>query len=89
MNPMVQTFVPNDHLHWRGRLMNIPWLFTGHHHFILHPNETGIRFEQTEHFSGFLALVMHWIGSDVYENTRRGFNSMNDALKERAERKGA
>lgn len=65
----------------------MPWLFTGRHHFILHPNGTGTRFEQTEHFTGILALVLHWIGSDMYETTRRGFVLMNSALKERVERK--
>ncbi len=86
-SPVIQTFEPNEHLHWRGRLLNVPWLFTGHHHFILRPTETGTRFEQSEQFSGILALVLHWIGSDMYETTQRGFRLMNDALKERVERR--
>jgi len=84
-SPVIQTFIPNEHLHWRGRLMNVPWLFTGHHHFELHPIESGTRFEQSEYFSGILALVLSWIGSDMYGKTERGFRLMNDALKERVE----
>lgn len=86
-SPVIQTFLPNQHLNWRGRLLSVPWLFTGRHHFILHPNGTGTRFEQTEHFTGILALVLQWIGSDMYETTRRGFVLMNNTLKERVERK--
>jgi len=67
--------------------MNVPWLFTGHHHLRLHPNESGTRFEHSEQFSGILALVLGWIGSDMYGATERGFRLMNDALKERVEGK--
>lgn len=65
--------------------MNVPWLFTGHHHFNLHPIENGTRFEQSEQFSGILALVLRWIGSDTYGKTERGFRLRNDASKERVE----
>lgn len=65
--------------------MNVPWLFTGHHHFELHPIESGTRFEQSEQFSGILALVLSWIDSDMYGKTESGFRLMNDALKERVE----
>ena len=63
----------------------MPWLFTGHHLFILHSTEAGTRFEQSEYFPGILALVLHWIGSNMYETTQRGFELMNNALKERVE----
>ncbi len=59
--------------------MNVPWLFTGHHHFELHRIESGTRFEQSEQFSGI------WIDSDMYGKTESGFRLMNDALKERVE----
>ena len=78
---------PNEHFHWKGRLLGIPWLFTGHHHFTLQPSETGTKFEHFETFSGILALILYWIGSDMYQTTEKGFGLMNDALKERAERK--
>lgn len=85
-NSVIQTFIPNEHLHWRGRLLGIPGLFTGHHHFILHPTKTGTRLEQSEQFSGILAWVLHWMGSNMYETTQRGFELMNDGLKARVER---
>lgn len=85
-SPVIQTFLPNEHLHWKGRLLGVPWLFTGHHHFILRPTETGTRFEHSEQFSGILALVLHWIGSDMYKTTQGGFELMNHALKARVER---
>lgn len=83
--PVIKTFLPNEHLHWKGRLLGVPWLFSGQHHFILHPTETGTRFEHSEQFSGILALVLHWIGSNMYENTHRGFELVNNALKEKVE----
>ena len=67
--------------------MGMPGIFTGHHHFILRPTETGTRFEQSEQFSGILASVLHWTGSDMYATTERGFGLLNEALKERAESK--
>ncbi len=84
-SPVIQTFIPNEHFHWRGRLLNVPWLFTGHHHFKLHPIENGTRFEQFEQFSGILALALGWVGSGMYENTESRFRLMNDALKGRVE----
>lgn len=84
-SPAIQTFLSNEHLHWKGRLLGVPWLFTGRHHFILHSTETGTRFEQSEYFSDILALVLHWIGSNMYETTQSGFELMNKALKERVE----
>ncbi|KAL9613401.1 MAG: hypothetical protein Q9167_002049 [Letrouitia subvulpina] len=85
-SPTIQTFAPNEHLSWEGRLLGIPGLFTGQHHFILYPTDTGTRFEQSEQFSGVLALVLHWIGSNMYETTKQGFALMNNALKERVEK---
>ena len=88
-SPVIETFLPNEHLHWRGRLLNVPWLFTGRHHFILHLTDTGTRFVQSEQFSGILALLLHWIGSDMYETTQKGFELLNKALKERVEGKSS
>ena len=82
---IVQTFVPNEHLNWKGRLLNIPWLFSGAHHFVLSPTETGTRFEHWEQFSGILALILQWTGSSMFKTTQGGFDLMNKALKERVE----
>jgi hypothetical protein len=43
----------------------------------------GSRFVQAEEFSGALVPL---VGSRLFEDTRRGFELMNRALKERAER---
>ena len=84
-SPAIQTFLSNEHLHWKGRLLALPWLFTSHHNFILPSTETGTRFEQSECFSGILTLVLQWIGSNMYETTQKGFELMNNALKEKVE----
>ena len=42
-------------------------------------------FEQSEDFSGALAMVLHWVGSDMYKDTEKGFKLMNEALKNRVE----
>ena len=84
---IIKTFTPNEHLHWVGRLLNIPGLFTGHHHFILRPTATGTKLEQSEHFSGIIAWILHLVGSKMFETTRKGFKLMNNALKERVEGK--
>jgi hypothetical protein len=67
---------------WRGRLL-IPGLFDGEHIFLIEPLAEGrVRFVQRENFSGILApVIMRMIERD----TRRGFQEMNEALKERAE----
>ena len=84
--PTILTMVPERHLHWKGRLLGIPLLLTGNHHFVLQATETGeTRFEQTEYFSGILAVILGWIGSDIYESTSKGFGLMNEALKARVE----
>lgn len=89
ISPVIQTFLPNEQFHWGGRLLGVPGLFTGNHHFILRPTETGTTFEHSEQFSGILALVLHWIGSSMDETTQRGFGLMNTALKERVESKSS
>lgn len=55
---------------------------------MMRPSATGTRFENTEHFSGILALIASWIAPGLYKDTQRGFEMMNEALKERVEGKG-
>ena len=57
-----------------------PGIFDGEHHFeiIDHGNGT-CTFKQSEKFSGIL------VGMINLENTQRGFESMNQKLKERSE----
>ena len=66
-------------------MLGLPGVFTGQHHFKLHERKSGTTFEQSEDFSGLLAMVLHWAGSDMYRNTESGFKLMNEALKKRVE----
>ena len=66
-------------------MLSLPGVFTGQHHFKLHERKSGTTFEQSEDFSGLLAIVFYWVGSDMYRNAENGFKLMNEALKKRVE----
>jgi len=69
-------------LRWLGRLL-LPGIFDGEHRFVIEPIAAGkVRFQQSERFSGILVPIFR--GSH-YRDTKRGFEEMNLALKERAE----
>jgi hypothetical protein len=80
--PVVKALEPNKELRWLGSA-SIKGIFDGEHYFILEemaPNQT--RFLHGERFSGILVgLVMRMIGDD----TLKGFEAMNVALKKRCE----
>lgn len=79
--PAVVRVEPSVEFRWLGHFL-VPRVFDGEHIFELHPSDDGTRFVQREEFSGLLvALMLRWIGG----NTRRGFEQMNQALKERVE----
>ena len=81
-NPTVLKTEPQRELRWLGSLL-IRGLFDGEHIFIIEPlAENRVRFVQHEKFSGLL-VPLFWRSLDT--DTRRGFNEMNVALKERAE----
>ncbi|KAB1186975.1 MULTISPECIES: SRPBCC domain-containing protein [Haloferax] len=68
---------------WLGHLF-VPGLFDGEHQFRLEPLDGGTRtrFEHVETFSGVLAgLTLRFIGDE----TKAGFEAMNEALKIRVE----
>ena len=68
-------------LRWLGRLF-IPRLFDGEHSFTIEPLDGGgVRFHHRETFRGLLVLLL----GGLLKNTRRGFEEMNLALKQRAE----
>ncbi len=81
--PKVLVVDPNKTFEWLGSLP-VPGLFNGQHHFRIESiGENQVRFVQGEQFSGLLAgMLMKMIG----EETIKGFASMNQALKERAEK---
>jgi hypothetical protein len=80
LKPSVLKAQPNQELAWLGRLM-LPGIFDGEHHFELHPRNGGTLFVQREAFRGILVPLV----GGVLEKTRRGFEQMNAALKQRVE----
>lgn len=70
---------------WLGHLF-VPGLYDGEHRFTLAAHDGGTRLTHAESFGGVLAgLVNRFVGED----TERGFEAMNAALKERVESRGA
>lgn len=68
---------------WTGRLV-FPLLFDGEHHFIVETlDESRVRFIQREILTGLLVPILR---RELETRTRRGFERMNEALKERVER---
>lgn len=80
--PAVLTVKTGRELRWIGRVV-VPGLFDGEHHFEIQPLGPGrVRFVQEERFTGVLVPVF---ARGLDDNTRRGFEAMNAALKARAE----
>lgn len=80
--PTVLDAEPNRELRWLGRLL-APGLFDGEHSLAIEPlEENRVRFVQRETFRGLLVPLF---SRGLDKNTRRGFEEMNRALKERAE----
>lgn len=79
--PTILTKIDNKELSWQGRLL-FKGLFDGKHKFELIDNGNGTTtFIQSEKFSG----IFVWLFNP--ENTKNGFNKMNQKLKELAESK--
>lgn len=82
--PMLTRVVPGRELRWHGHLF-VRGLFDGEHIFEIEPlGENRCRFVQRERFRGVLVPLL-W--NNVSKTTRRGFEAMNCALKERVEGK--
>ena len=80
--PTIKRVIPERQLRWLGRFI-FPGLFDGEHVFEIEVlSEDRVRFVQREKFSGLLVSFL-WRSLDT--NTRRGFDEMNEALKNRAE----
>lgn len=80
--PEVLKADPERELRWLGHLL-VPGLFDGEHSFTIRPlAEDRVRFVQREEFKGLLVPLF---ARSLDANTRRGFEQMNAALKERAE----
>ncbi len=79
--PVVTAVTPGEGFAWLGHL-GMKGIFDGRHQFQLSESGTGTRLDHFEEFSGVLsAVVLAAIGS----STSRGFEEMNQALKDRVE----
>jgi hypothetical protein len=79
--PVVMEIKVNQEFRWLGKLWG-GGFFNGEHHFIL--KETGkqsTQFIHGEKFTGILVGVL----DGMLKNTKKGFEAMNKALKEKAE----
>lgn len=71
---------------WLGHLI-MPGLFDGEHYFTIDAlNGEKVRFTQGAIFTGVLVPLMGVLG--LFKKTMVGFEEMNSALKERAEKSG-
>ena len=71
-----------EELRWMGRVL-VPGLFDGEHYFKIEEiSDEKVRFIHGEKFRGILALML-W--GSVQPGTKRRFQAMNEALKDRAE----
>jgi hypothetical protein len=79
--PTVLVLRPERELRWLGRVL-LPGIFDGEHYFLLEPIEgSATRFTHGEKFSGALVGIL----GGTLNTTEIGFESMNKALKRRAE----
>jgi len=79
--PTVLLVHPERDLCWRGSVW-IRGIFDGTHCIHLTAVANGTRLEQTEFFSG---LLVGRLTDNVIKETRRNFEAMNDAVKQRVE----
>ncbi|MFA9453939.1 MAG: SRPBCC domain-containing protein, partial [Candidatus Aminicenantaceae bacterium] len=81
--PRVKAFKPRQEFRWLGHLI-LPGVFDGEHAFVLEPMaENRVRFIQKE---GFRGILVPSILKGIQAKTQAGFEAMNQALKERAEK---
>lgn len=81
--PKVVAWEAQKHFAWKSQWL-MPGLFDGEHHFELQPLPNGhTRLIQHEYFSGILVPMMKKM---LQTHTRQGFEALNLALKDRAER---
>jgi hypothetical protein len=80
--PTVLQVEPERELRWLGRFL-VPGLLDGEHSLRVEPiGEGRSRFTQAERFRGVLVRLF----TSTLDKTETGFDQMNHALKERAER---
>lgn len=80
--PKVLNVEQSKHFRWLGKLW-FKGLFDGEHYFILEKQEDGTtKFIHGENFSGILVAVFK---SKLLNDTKAGFETMNQELKKRVE----
>jgi hypothetical protein len=80
--PTILTLETNKELKWLGHLL-FPGLFDGEHKFELIDNADGTTtFIQSEKFNGILVPLFKKL---LDNNSKRGFEEMNEALKKECE----
>ena len=81
--PTVTRAAPRAAFSWLGTL-GASWIFRGEHSFRLEPLDGGrTRFYHSETFGGILVPLLR---KSLDTDTRRGFEAMNQAIKQEAER---
>ena len=81
--PRVEGHESRQEFRWLGRLI-LPGVFDGEHAFLIESLAEGrVRFIQRERFRGILASLLL---KGIEAQTLAGFEAMNRALKERAEK---
>jgi hypothetical protein len=86
MRPVILSWTPPKELRWRATFMSRR-VFSGEHGFQLEATAPDrVRFVQDETFSGVLVPLYSRLRLAA---TRRGFEEMNQALRERAESEAA
>ncbi len=89
-NPTILNIEENKELRWLGK--GGAGMFNGEHRFFIKPllvaddhedEKEKVQFIQSEKFTGMLVSLM---GKRIDTNTRKGFEEMNIALKDRAEK---
>jgi hypothetical protein len=83
LTPKVLAVTPGSRLTWRGRLF-APGIFDGEHDFLVAAQDSTItRFTQSETFKG---ILVPFLAASLHRNVHAGFEQMNQALKQRAEK---
>ncbi len=81
-SPVVLENDKNTTFRWKGKLI-VSGLMDGEHYFKLQPLANGkTKFVHGENFTGLLSTLLYWL---IKKNTRAGFISMNQALKQQSE----
>ena len=81
--PVLLAFEPAKEFRWKGKLL-VKGLFDGEHQFTLIKNSDGsTTLIQSEKFSGILVPLFSKM---INTNTRKGFEMMNEKIKDIAEK---